>query len=250
MAFQAHWQDLVVQTFPKQTRNWNLEKDIVIIVLDDEIPNIDTSARQAQVFPAVDFRNVESTEDEIVSDFLSISAKFDINMFRYGPPHLSSVKQVGCSLSHIILWMHIARSNRPFVTVLESDSKLVRPLVQLPDGVDIVFQGYSHCNEPKRDCTGTYGYSITPRYARYLLERALPIDVHVDKYMFMMSRDKNVLMANPKTVVTNGRASTLNHVTDAYTQLLKLTIILIILLVVLTIVFITTITTIIILRRR
>ena len=221
MAFQAYWQDLVVQYFPKQTDNWRLQKDIVIIALDDEIQNIDKSVCQAQVFPAVDFRNVKSTEEDIVSNFLSISAKYDINLFRYGPPGLSSVKQVGCSLSHIILWMHISQSSRPFVTVLESDAKLVRPIVKVTDGVDIVFQGYSKCEKPNRDCIGAWGYSITPKYARYLLEQSLPINIHMDRYLFMTSGDKNVIMANPKTVVPNGRDSTLDHVASAYSKLCK-----------------------------
>lgn len=124
---------------------------------------------------------------------------------------------VGASLSHFKAWAMARDSNAPAFIVFEDDApvipdfkeRLQKVLDQLPPKWDMVqFQLTTYgsagtgCKpiqgmEPWQTCTalmGAYAYMINADSARKLLERAYPIELHVDAYMAYMARMGHITM--------------------------------------------------------
>jgi hypothetical protein len=124
---------------------------------------------------------------------------------------------VGASLSHFKAWERARDINAPAFLIFEDDApvmpdfkqRLQKVLAELPPQWDMVqFQlttygrGKTGCKPiqsmaPWQDCTslmGAYGYMINGASARKLLERAYPIEMHVDAYMSYMARMGHIKM--------------------------------------------------------
>lgn len=118
---------------------------------------------------------------------------------------------IGCSLSHFKVWETLLASDAPAAIVFEDDSavpiglkeRLNKVLSILPPDWDIVNLhrtkfggGVSGCkplagDEPWQLCTsliGTHAYIVSRKGAKALLDKAYPIELHVDAYMAYMSR--------------------------------------------------------------
>jgi GR25 family glycosyltransferase involved in LPS biosynthesis len=124
---------------------------------------------------------------------------------------------VGASLSHFGVWTALLSSGAPYCLVFEDDctipadfmKKLERVVASLPNTWDLVqFQrteftyGSNGCaplegKGPWQLCTslmGAYAYMVSRTGAEKLLERAYPIELHVDAYMAFMCRMGHVQM--------------------------------------------------------
>lgn len=118
---------------------------------------------------------------------------------------------IGCSLSHFKVWKQLLDSSAPAMIVFEDDVqippdlglRLQKILAETPDEWDILQlqrteygKGMNGCKpikgeEPWELCTslmGTWSYIVTRRGAKRLLEKAYPIELHVDAYMAYMAR--------------------------------------------------------------
>jgi glycosyl transferase family 25 len=118
---------------------------------------------------------------------------------------------VGASLSHFKVWKQLLDSSAPAMIIFEDDihippdlkMRLEKILAELPDEWDILQlqrtefgKGMTGCKaikgeEPWQLCTslmGAWSYIVSRRGAKRLLEKAYPIELHVDAYMAYMCR--------------------------------------------------------------
>jgi glycosyl transferase family 25 len=115
---------------------------------------------------------------------------------------------IGCSLSHYKAWRQLLASSASAMIIFEDDSPVPADLkrrleaLQLPADWDIIqfqrteFSNGDSCKpipgeEPWQVCTGlmgSYAYMISRRGAQRMLEKAYPIELHMDAYMAFMSR--------------------------------------------------------------
>jgi hypothetical protein len=124
---------------------------------------------------------------------------------------IDSPGAVGCSLSHFKIWKMLLSTSAPAMIVFEDDVEIPRDfkeryakiMEQTPQNWDIIqlqqtrySNGKKGCapmreEEPWELCTslmGTFAYIVSREGAKKLLERAYPIELHVDAYMAYMSR--------------------------------------------------------------
>jgi len=126
---------------------------------------------------------------------------------------------VGCSLSHFKVWEELIKSDPSIkaTLVFEDDSsvpaglkeKLVRVLNAAPPDWDVLqlqrtkfAGGATGCKPIKGEdewqlCTslmGTHAYIVSRKGAKALLEKAYPIELHVDAYMAYMARMEYIRM--------------------------------------------------------
>ncbi len=121
---------------------------------------------------------------------------------------------IGASLSHFAAWRRLLASSAPAMIIFEDDVPLPKDLklrleaLQLPDDWDIIqlqrteFSNGDSCKpipgeEPWEVCVGligAYAYIVSRRGAQRLLEKAYPIELHVDAYMAFMSRVGDIRM--------------------------------------------------------
>jgi GR25 family glycosyltransferase involved in LPS biosynthesis len=117
---------------------------------------------------------------------------------------------IGCSLSHFEAWRRLLSSSAPAMIIFEDDSpvpadlkgRLEALMPMLPSDWDIIqfqrteFSNGDSCKpipgeEPWYQCLGlmgSYAYMISRRGAQRMLEKAYPIELHMDAYMAFMSR--------------------------------------------------------------
>jgi len=117
---------------------------------------------------------------------------------------------IGASLSHFKAWENLLASDKKAAIIFEDDcaipiglkERLDKVLSVLPSDWDMVtlhrttFSGFTGCksqrgDEPWQLCTslmGAHAYIVSRKGAKALLEKAYPIELHVDAYMAYMSR--------------------------------------------------------------
>jgi GR25 family glycosyltransferase involved in LPS biosynthesis len=165
-------------------------------------------------FLAVDARTFDAVSHPAISLGTAHNIKY---RSRRGHYEIDTPGAVGASLSHFKVWEMARDGSAPATLVFEDDApiipdfkpRLARVLADLPADWDIVqFQltdwgnGVTGCDpvpghEPWQSCTalmGAYAYMISRDGARKMLERAYPIELHVDAYMAYMSRMGHVKM--------------------------------------------------------
>jgi GR25 family glycosyltransferase involved in LPS biosynthesis len=129
-----------------------------------------------------------------------------IKKIRRSHEELDSVGGVGCALSHIAVWQHIVDKGYPMAIVFEDDAIIPTdfmlqlkqlfkssPTLKDSDKWDVLLLG---CRSAKNTPIagerhiekmgaffGLYGYMITNRGARELLEHCYPIHCHIDIWM-------------------------------------------------------------------
>lgn len=137
---------------------------------------------------------------------------------RRGHHEIDRAGAVGCSLSHFAAWERLRRSVDPALIIFEDDAvipmdfkeRLQELLDQIPADWDVVnFQKIKTAKGERPACfpwvgggpwevcdsmMGAHGYMISQRGAEKLLERAYPIEVHVDAYMAYMVRLGHIMM--------------------------------------------------------
>jgi glycosyl transferase family 25 len=146
---------------------------------------------------------------------------------------------VGCSLSHFKAWKYLEEAQKDAIIVLEDDcniptdfnQRLATLIGDLPSAGswDLItfyntpFAGGSKgckteetMQTPWLKCLsqmGTHAYMVSRRGAQRLLERAYPIEIHVDAYMAFMARLEYIKMLwHPAMQVTqNFDNSDINH---------------------------------------
>jgi glycosyl transferase family 25 len=167
-----------------------------------------------QRLPAVDAKQFDAWRHPSVSLGTAHNIKFKT---RRGHHEIDAGGAVGCSLSHFKAWELVRDSNAPAFIIFEDDApvipdfkeRLQQVLDQLPPKWDMVqFQLTTYgaagtgCKpikgmDPWQECTslmGSYAYMINADSARKLLERAYPIELHVDAYMAYMARMGHIRM--------------------------------------------------------
>ena len=122
---------------------------------------------------------------------------------------------VGCSLSHFAAWKALIASDKAATLVFEDDAtipvtlvpRLEKVLADAPPDWDIIQLQKTRtatndaCKPIKGSswelCTslmGTHAYIVSRRGAKRLLEKAYPIELHVDAYMAYMARLEHIRM--------------------------------------------------------
>ena len=124
---------------------------------------------------------------------------------------------VGCSLSHFKVWEDLLASDKAATLVFEDDAtipfdlkvRLEKVLASLPPDWDVLqlqrtrYGGnVTGCKPLKEEapwqlCTslmGTHAYIVSRRGATRLLEKAYPIELHVDAYMAYLARLEKIRM--------------------------------------------------------
>jgi GR25 family glycosyltransferase involved in LPS biosynthesis len=134
---------------------------------------------------------------------------------------------VGASLSHFKAWEYARTSAAPAVIVFEDDAlsptdfnkRLDALLADLPENWDVITfyntpysGGKTGCvadpteSTTWKTCTslmGAHAYMVSHRGASRLLERAYPIEMHVDAYLAFMARMDHIkLLWNPIMQIT------------------------------------------------
>ena len=168
--------------------------------------NTDRLARFIQSYKASEFRDIPLRRIEAVdgrrvdwSRYLTAEALEQLmtvqkSGFRAGHPDLTP-GAVGCYLSHMEAWRHIADSGLQYGVVFEDDASvppgalpaLYKALRGVPRGWDVVLLGYEGKGAPvspgllrMTKFLRLHAYAITGRTARSLLSTMLPIKQQVD----------------------------------------------------------------------
>lgn len=131
--------------------------------------------------------------------------------------------QLGCALSHIGLWTEVVRTNQPAIVVEDdvvldptvSRSQILRECTS--DFVALLHNTFSW-RSPRLTANATrfwgmQAYFITPAAARILVDRALPCDMHIDRYVATMAVRVGADWRLAKLPFREIGASTLDHAT-------------------------------------
>ncbi len=159
--------------------------------------------------PAVDAKSFQTKPHEHpdISLLTAHNIYYGVRRSHY---EIDAAGAIGCSLSHFEVWRRLLASSAPAMIVFEDDapipadlkSRLVALMPALPADWDIIqfqrteFSNGASCKplpgaEPWQICTGligSYAYIISRRGAQRMLEKAYPIELHMDAYMAFMSR--------------------------------------------------------------
>lgn len=165
---------------------------------------------RVQRFSAVDAREFEGggIRHPDISLLTAHNIKYKKRRSHY---EIDKVGAVGASLSHFACWRALLASSAPAMVVFEDDialprdmrDRLVVVMRELPAEWDMVqfhrteFAGGRYDCEPVAEggkwqacesLMGAHAYMISREGARRLLEKAYPIELHVDAYMAFMAR--------------------------------------------------------------
>lgn len=177
---------------------------------------------EVSVFPAVIGREVDDLDPRVSTElFTRLKATSTWNPFCWESDMMHHKAQIGCALSHIALWRECVETDAPLV-VIEDDVvvRASRAAIEAQlDGADLVSLIYlsSHRTarlaEAARTFYGAQAYYLTPRAARLLLREALPLSLHIDKYIGYVAwrHATDWRCAQPKLKHTCKGASTLSH---------------------------------------
>ena len=159
--------------------------------------------------PAVDAKSFQTKAHEHpdISVLTAHNIYYGVRRSHY---EIDAAGAIGCSLSHYEAWRQLLASSAPAMIIFEDDSpvpadlraRLEALMPMLPDNWDIIqfqrteFSNGASCKpipgeEPWYICLGLMGshaYMISRRGAQRLLEKAYPIELHMDAYMAFMSR--------------------------------------------------------------
>ena len=150
---------------------------------------------------------------DAASENLSVLNK---NILQNGPMGKISKGDLACFQSHYKLWKHIAENENKPILILEDDSyisengfKLLKDIKWIPSDTNIIkcerfgnsrhrvllspalktFGSFKlHFLMSKH--SGTGGYIITPRGAKFLIERSINVNVPVDHFLFNPNNSK------------------------------------------------------------
>lgn len=123
---------------------------------------------------------------------------------------IATLGAVGASLSHMALWKKLVESDRPYAVIMEDDARFDPAVLNriksvaatIPADAGVWLFGLykpNHHFEPLEPAgkDGTWArvhqfnalhaYAITRDAAKKFLEQALPIEMHIDHYMSVMS---------------------------------------------------------------
>ena len=175
------------------------------------IINLDRSKeRYASIKPHVDQLELPTERIEAVDGAAlsqqEVNEKLDLDTYRVFLGHTPKRGTIGCSFSHIKVWQTFLKSNYKYALVFEDDvsfepNKLkvvMEDLFKNSDLWDVVnFEIHSDPRMPVSiktlvnnhqlylylsKSTHTGCYMINRKAAKHLLEKALPIKMHVDQY--------------------------------------------------------------------
>jgi GR25 family glycosyltransferase involved in LPS biosynthesis len=167
-----------------------------------------TARLRVQRFSAMDAREFEGggIRHPDISLLTAHNIKYKKRRSHY---EIDRVGAVGASLSHFACWRALLASSAAAMVVFEDDIELPRDLRdrltvvmrELPTDWDMVqfhrteFAGGKYDCEPVsgqwqacESLMGAHAYMISREGARRLLEKAYPIELHVDAYMAFMAR--------------------------------------------------------------
>lgn len=161
--------------------------------------------------------------DAITPDLIEETAKkFNITFDRSSKATLCD-GEIACALSHIVLWNFVLENNLDYINIFEDDiylgenAKELLNIDYIPEDTDILkleAHGkiiYGKCvqikcnrniSQLKFKHTGTAGYSITEKGAKYLLDKVKnkQIDIAIDTFMFdglLKEKDYKVMQLSP-----------------------------------------------------
>lgn len=175
------------------------------------IINLDRSKeRYASIKPHVDQLELPTERIEAVDGAAlsqqEVNEKLDLDTYRVFLGHTPKRGTIGCSLSHIKVWQTFLKSTFKFAVIFEDDvsfepNKLkvvMEDLLKNSDLWDVVnFETHGNRRMPISiktlvnnhqlclflgKATHTGCYMINRKAAKHLLEKALPIKMHVDQY--------------------------------------------------------------------
>jgi hypothetical protein len=127
--------------------------------------------------------------------YLSPRSFYDFDKIRDDHRNINTIGGIGCYLSHVNAWKHVVNLDHPEL-ILEDDATLI-------PGKDwrkcfSEWQQGSHQNPRIKFLQygplgsdvywGAAAYMINPAAARFLVDRALPVDMHPDLFMHSVIR--------------------------------------------------------------
>lgn len=172
----------------------------------DEIENHynEHGFKNVKHFPAVDGRKM-SVKKLLNDKLISVRAYRDIVA---GGPHqfsgISGKGVIGCTLSHYELWVKCIDNNWPYIIITEEDNRFDRPFteydIQMISNAILKPSGVFVSSKLNKDTdrgegiefAGTHFCVLTNQACRQLVDRAFPIDVPVDHYLFHMANLKRI----------------------------------------------------------
>ncbi|KMZ15141.1 glycosyltransferase family 25 protein [Haemophilus influenzae] len=161
--------------------------------------------------------------DAITPDIIEETAKkFNITFDRSSKATLCDA-EIACALSHIVLWNFVLENNLDYINIFEDDiylgenAKELLNIDYIPEDTDILkLEAHGKIIYGKREqikCnrnisqlkfkhTGTAGYSITAKGAKYLLDKVKnkQIYIAIDSFMFdelLRKKDYKVMQLSP-----------------------------------------------------
>jgi GR25 family glycosyltransferase involved in LPS biosynthesis len=163
---------------------------------------------------AVDAKQVDLTNFPRLSLGTAHNIKYNTRRSHY---EIDAVGAVGCSLSHFAAWEKLRASSAPAMIIFEDDApiqpdfaaRLAQILTTAPHDWDLIQFHMSRFDNGAVGCkpigardswhacdalTGSHAYMISQEGARKMLDRAYPIEMHVDAFMAYMSRMGHVRM--------------------------------------------------------
>lgn len=171
---------------------------------------------RVQRFSAVDAREFEGggIRHPDISLLTAHNIKYKKRRSHY---EIDKVGAVGASLSHFACWRALLASQAPAMIIFEDDIVLPRDLRDrlsvvmraLPADWDLIQFHRTEFSGGRYDCKpvsgggewqtceslmGTHAYMVSREGAQRLLEKAYPIELHVDAYMAFMARLSYVQM--------------------------------------------------------
>jgi GR25 family glycosyltransferase involved in LPS biosynthesis len=168
---------------------------------------------QVQRLSAVDAKALDPVNHPAVSLGTAHNIRFKTRRSHH---EIDAAGAVGCSLSHFRAWEQLLAGGAPALLVFEDDApipadfkpRLARVLRELPADWDMVqfqmtvWDDAKGCapiegQSPWHLCTalmGSYAYMISRKGAQKMLDRAYPIEMHVDAYMAYMSKMGHIRM--------------------------------------------------------
>lgn len=159
-----------------------------------------------EIFKAVDGSKIESEMENLLSpwSYHVITQKIP----RKYHAQLPSKGAVGCYLSHIEIWQELVNSKEEYAVIFEDDIVFEKTFnsdqIELPPDFDMYFLGVSweesksqsklSYRKIKSQFFGTHGYIITRQCAMRLLQFALPIEIQIDAFIYMMMSRLNLIV--------------------------------------------------------
>lgn len=166
---------------------------------------MDSGFKNVMRIPAV---NGNELPNEYLKNILTVKTYNDLDKPRENHEVIFNKPGVGCFLSHIKIWEEMLKNNQDWVLVLEDDVELdsnfknnyTNFINHIGLDTDLVLLGYTLLRHaPKRKENklkieglfwGTHCYLISKEGARKALENCYPMELQVDAYLGMNSKEK------------------------------------------------------------